>query len=106
MAGASGDQIQTRSSAASDLAWRTSRLVGYFCQKSFITTPRPPETSPAKTRPVERLPEPAASQLPLSLVRFSTVKPWALGWIKRKSSHEAHMERVFCICALSSLLLG
>ena len=64
------------------LAWRTSSAgAGYFCQKSFITTSRPPETSPGRRR--GRTPalaraggEPAA----LSLVRFSTVqKPLCVG---------------------------
>ena len=62
MAGASGDHSHTLNSAASRVAFDTSREAGYDCQKFRSATARPPLTSPVKTSPEARRPAPAEIQ--------------------------------------------
>src|SRR5215510_9459597 len=89
MAAASGDHIQTISSAAPLEAFCTSSDAGYDCQKFFRLAASPPLTSPAKTSPEARLPAPAGIHALSGLVRLSAVNPSAFGWINLKSSHTA-----------------
>src|SRR5262247_3460548 len=89
MAGASGDHIQTISSAPPPDAFCASSDAGYDCQKFFRLTASPPLTSPAKTNPESRLPAPAGIHALSGLVRLRTVNPPALGWTSLKSSHAA-----------------
>ncbi len=52
------------------------------------------------------MPEPVGSHDDLSEVRFSMVKPWALGWMRRKSFHLASESRRVTDWALSLARLG
>src|SRR5262245_58789408 len=89
MAGASGDHIHTVNSAAPPDALCTSSDAGYDCQKFFRLAASPPLTSPAKTRPMARLPAPAGIHALSGLVRLRVVNPSAFGWISLKSSQTA-----------------
>src|ERR1039458_4433551 len=106
MAGASGAQSQTRSSAAAAVAPRTSSDAGYDCQKFFTPTASPPDTSPANTSPLARRPAIASSQQLWGLVRFWIVNPSAVVCASLKSSHTAQSAMSFCPAALNVSLLA
>src|SRR5215813_11560053 len=87
--GPSGDQSQAMRSAVGVLACRTSRPVGYDCQKFFTRTASPPPRSPTNPKPDARLPAAEEIQVLLGLVRFTIVKPSGFGCESLKSSQIA-----------------
>src|ERR1700683_1968277 len=87
--GASGDQSQTGNCPAAVEAPSISNSVGQSCQKLFMSTHRPPDTSPTNASPNDRLPAAALIHALLALVRLAIANPSGPACTSLKASQTA-----------------